>query len=141
MQVTVKEAMRMLEGLRGLDGRQRVVKDGDTEKIIMESYKFSPAFVWMLTKNHLALQPIEENYNEARKKMFRAVTAGAAGVDTKTEEGRKQLQEINEKTDELLAMTEEVKVSLIAQHELKLEDNLIPPTTLSMLGRLLKMED
>lgn len=139
MEVSVRDALVLLRGLRALDGYERVVKDGEKEKIVLESYKFSPNFVWALTKNHIALTKSLEAFDEARKRIIKDTFKGKK-IDPKTEDKEELalLEGVNDQLEVLLDKKDEIELCFITQGELMLSDNRIPPSHLAALGRLLK---
>jgi len=138
-ELTVREAAVLLRGLKALDGHERVVKDGEKEKIVMENYKFSPNFVWAMTKNHIALNRVMEAFDEARKVVTKNVFKGKViKPDTEKPDEIALLNEANDQLDVFLDKKEEVELCFITQGELSLGENRIPPSHLAALGRLLK---
>jgi hypothetical protein len=139
LELSVREAAVLLRGLKALDGYERVVKDGEKEKIVTEHYKFSPNFVWAMAKNHITLNKIMEAFDEARKVVTKSVFNGKIiKPDTEKPDELALLTEANDQLDVFLDKKEEVELCYITQGELSLGENRIPPSHLAALGRLLK---
>lgn len=134
VEVTVKEAMQILQGLKALDGFDRVVKDGNVEKIVNEPYKFSPNFIWMLTKNSVALLATVEKFELAKSKIIKEEAGADKRIDDKD---TVKVQAVMEKINVLLEEKEELKLGMITMGELNLGENKIPPSALAKLGKLL----
>jgi hypothetical protein len=134
--ITVQDAAEILSGCTALDGRDRVVKDGEREKIIKEPYKFNGGFLLAIAKDTIRLREIITAYQTAHNAKIVELSGGSGSVDPNSDAGKK----LSIADAEMLATKQPVDLIMINEKELNLDppnNNQIPPSVLANLSKII----
>lgn len=131
MKLTVQEAQKISLGLSGLDGYDRVARDGERERVVREFYKLGGGLRLLIGINQNKLDAVLSVYNKERSRIIVGLSGGGNELP-KAKEG-----EFFERHNELLQAEQEIELKAININELRLDDNPIPASVLAMLMPIL----
>lgn len=135
MKLPIRTLLELHAALASLDGRQRVIKDGETEKIVVVPYAFSGKTRWNIAKNLSVLKRVNEDYVKARDALINELSGGNGTID---ENDTTSIKRMNEELKQVLD-TEEDALGLLTFDlaALNLDDNPIAGSVLVMLTPLI----
>jgi hypothetical protein len=132
MKLTTEQAITIAAGLRGLDGYDRIAKDGERERIVRELYKLGGGLRLSVAKNLNKLDALQGIYQRARADLV------ASMADPKGEVPQARMAEFVAEERKMLDADQDIDLAMIKEDELKLDQNPIPATTLSLIQPLLQ---
>lgn len=136
--LTNQEVGELKSAIKALDGYEKIVKDGEKERAVLDYYKLGTGFKASLAKNQIALKPAADAYEMARNAVFRECSGGEETIATQTEEGKLQMQRLNARLLDLSRETNEVELLTVKLEELRLDTNdKMPITVIGGLGPIL----
>lgn len=130
------QALSMLQAHRVLDGRQVIVKQGDVDIIVPQSWDFGSGTLRMrVARNITALVAVEKTLDDARIGIVKEIitTRGVKAILP----GSLELDEFQRLYGAVLADGAQVDLSRIKASELRLDKNELPVTALSALAPIL----
>lgn len=127
----VSRMIALANAIASLDGSDRVVKDGASERVVKEPYKFERGFRIAMARNLTALKPILEGY-EKELSVIRVEIGG------EIKDGSPAMMRLNEENRRLLAIVQKANLFTIAEAELKLDVNQIQISILSALEPIME---
>jgi len=131
MKLSLESIIRLNVGLSQLDGYDKIVKQGETERVVRVYYKLTAGFRLAMAMNLDRLQPIVSAYNKARNNIILELSEGSGKVpDDKN-------AEFNSQDVDILDEIHTIKLTKIKENELDLDNNPIPVSTLALLKVLL----
>lgn len=147
MQLTTQTIIDLANALASLDGRQRVLKDGDREQAIREGYKFSTGVMVAIAKNIARCKVVADAYTRANEALVKQVTGGLTRL-VPPDEGNKdydaQAAAYRPANRQLLDEVHEIDLVTLKEEDLKLGSekgqNPIPGTTLAFLAPIISNE-
>lgn len=135
VKISFQDAIILNNALSALDGRERVVKDGERERVVSEPYDLGPGLRAAIGKNLTRLKAPVEIYSNAEKGLRNEITKGGV-IEIKA--GSPEVELFIQKRAELLKLEESIEPLIrIKRSELKLEKNPIPGTVLSAMDPIL----
>lgn len=126
-----------------LDGPERVVREGDKERVIKDvlAYKFAPGFKTSMGRNLTALKVVVESYekeiNEVRDRMLLECKCK---FDDGSDKAKLQLDKLNDANRALMAVLQKVSLMTFNEGQLDLKNNNIPVSILSGLDPIIEGE-
>lgn len=127
MKVTINTAHRLVNALLALDGRQRAVKNGEAETVIIEPYKLGVARL-AIARNVSRLRAVLADFEKARDGLIREISNGGDSIDPKANpDGFKKF---TISVNEMLGQEAEVDLEPLKASQLKLDENDINPAIL-----------
>lgn len=135
IKMSLEKAANLLAGLQSLDGWDKVVKDGATERVVHVHYEMSGRLRMLIARDIDTLAPAISAFGKARADILTQARAANAGKlpENDTPEAGKALKEIQG----LLDGEEQFSLLKIGEAELKLDANPIPPSVLRQLAPLI----
>lgn len=130
--LTVEQALTVTNGLAQLDGYDDVCTDGAVQKTCRRPYKFGGGLRWTIASALAAGKPAQTTWQTVQA----AIVAQYAGADGKLPEA--SVAKANREIAEALAKPAGITMPTIKREELKLDDNPIPPSVLSLLMPILE---
>ncbi len=138
MKVTVNTAHKLVNALLALDGRQKAVKNGDSESIIVEPYKLGPARL-AIAKNTSRLRAVLTDFEKARDGLIKEISNGGDSIDpAKDPDGFKRF---NLAVRDMLSDESDVDIVPIEASKLNLDQNDIPPAVIVDLEEIIDFEN
>lgn len=132
MKLSIEQIIQVNVGLAALDGYQKIIKDGERERIAQELYKLGGGLRLCIAKNKNRIETILTAFQKARNDLIYQYGKGTAVVpDDKAEAFSKDERP-------MLEMEHDIEISEIDVDQLKLDENPIPGTVLSALMPILK---
>lgn len=125
--LTIEQADRVLAGLTALDGYDKVIKDGASERTVKVPYDLTGKLRLLIARDIDALTPAVKRFAKTRQEIVAQATAG------KTPD-QAEVAKVNKSVQELLDSEEQFDLGKIGDTELKLDVNPIPPSVLSQLS-------
>jgi hypothetical protein len=117
MKLTANSALLLLNGLAQLDGYDKVVKDGDSEKIVKTGFTLSAKtkLAIALTRKRVGdfVNPVFEQRNALLRNL-------ADGGETLTDQVK--IEEFKKQEKELLEAEEEIQITTITTDDLQLDN-------------------
>lgn len=132
MKLTLESALTIAAGLRGLDGYDRIAKDGERERIVREFYKLGGGLRLSIAKNLNKLDAVQGAYQKASADLM------ASMIDGKGEVPPARKAELAKEDRKMLEAEQDIDLVMIKEDELKLDQNPIPATMLSLIQPLLQ---
>lgn len=133
--LTFDQVRDLIGGLVALDGRQRVVKDGQQERIVPQEYDLAPGIRLVIAQNLLRAK----NTFAPLQPAFAAVQRQFADANGKVPDER--LVEFNLAVRKLQDSLTDADFIPIKYEELKPSVNNFPPSVIAALLPILVMED
>ena len=133
-----RDALALAQALRGLDGRQMVVKVKGEDTVIMVPWDFGSGSLRLRIANDLAiLSAVEQHLTGTRQAIFAEVTKGTNLQELKagTPEAAAFMKQFEEALDQPAAGTQDL--ARIKASELRLDRNEIAPSVLEALRPIL----
>jgi hypothetical protein len=128
------DALNCFAALSALDGRQKIVKDGGEEKVVVEPYTFTGATRMAIARNMSALAAEQKSYNEARIGLIKQFSNGADQVPAD------KMGEFTEEVQKLLeADCPDIKIKKLTEADLNFAVNPLAPSVIA--GLLPMLED
>lgn len=132
----------LVNNLAALDGKTRVIKDGEREQVVREPYKFKPGLRSAIAKNVANLKAVADAYSKTKDGLIGQVTGGMTQIaekhgETVNPDFQKQMADFQAVNNLLLAEIHEVRLVKIKESELNLEANPIPGTVIAALAPIL----
>lgn len=130
---------RMLEingGLAALDKYDRVVREGERERVVQDVYKFEPGLRIVIMKNMSALRPIVEGLDKERA----AILVELSGGSGELKPGTPEAAAFNLRLRDLAQKPQSASLIPIAEAELKLAVNPIPSSVLLQIEPILDLQ-
>jgi len=137
MKLSTQAVIDVYNALVTLDGKLRVVKDGEREQVVREPYTFGPGLRVAIAKNIANLKVIADVYAKGRENLILHVTGGRPMIDGNDYEKQLTFAVANA---QLMAELHEVAVVTIKEDELKLGVNPIPGTVLAAMAPIIEGE-
>lgn len=136
--LTVRQSLQALQGLKGLDGRQVVVKMNGQDTAIMKHWDFGSGALRLAIANDLSiLTQVEQTTEKARISLIKSIAKdGSLTIEPNTREYAEFLRQWEQILDQPAPSTG--AITKINVKELKLDVNEIPGTTLSALIPILQ---
>lgn len=134
MKLTIEKAISLRTGIAELEGYQRIIKDGGTEKVAGEFYKFAPGFRMAMARNEIVLDDALKPFHKARVAIIREKSGGGNSVEQGTPAGDAVTAAVEPMVQEEI----EVDLCEMNESEFALEANQIPSSTLAKLMPLIK---
>ena len=128
MKLTIESAISIHAGLKLLDSYERVIKDGERERVVSEFYKFGGGLRLLIAKNLNHLDVVVSTFQKARDGLVYEFS-----VDGKAEVPSEKMAAFGKAVRDLMDTEEEIELSKIKGDELKLDENPVPASTLSLL--------
>lgn len=132
MKLTLQSALTIAAGLRSLDGYDRIVKDGERERVVREFYKLGGGLRLSIAMSLNKLDALQV----AHQKTYSVLAMAAA--DEKGEIQPAKVAELTKAQNDMLDAEQEIDLAPIEVAGLNLDANPIPGTTLSLIQPLLK---
>jgi len=129
--MTNAQARELFIALSNLDGYDRVVKDGASEKVAKTPYQFGGGFRLAVGRNLAAAKSVVDPFDTAQKALFLQYANGADKLS-----GDAQVK-FSTELDKLLAAHVRLELVKFKSDELKLNDNPIPGTVIQGLQPIL----
>lgn len=136
MKLTINQCSALFAAHKELDGYNRVVKEGETERSVRQSYVLPFAIQLAVAENMEALEKVLKLYEKNRQELFRQ---HANGEDFLTA-GSPELIAYAKAIDDLTVSEIEVELQLLDFKQLDNANNSFPPSALSKLLLLRKPE-
>ncbi len=141
MKLQIKQALTILAALKSLDSYEKQV--GNTSARV--PYSFNGKVRWNIAKNIGILERVDADTTKARDKIIQQASGGGNSIpspDSVSEDQREKIQaqhtEFAKNLNELLNGEDEIAGLLkIKATDLNLDQNPIPPATLSILSPLI----
>jgi hypothetical protein len=132
--LTVGEALGALAALRNLDGRQVVVKQGESSTIVLQSWEFKNGTLRMIIADDLkVLSTVEASAEAAKQAIVKDVFKGQQPKD-----GTPEMAEFSKQYGELLKAPANIPgIAKIDRKDLRLDVNEIGVTVLQALDPIL----
>ena len=130
--LTVEQVLIVANGLALLDGYEDVCTDGAVQKTCKRPYKFSGGARWTIA-NALGIGRAAQTTWQG---VQAAILAPYTGADGKIPDA--SVAKANREIAEALAKPAGITMPTIKHDELKLDDNPIPPSVLSLLMPILE---
>lgn len=132
MKLSIEQMIQINGGLAALDGYQKIIKDGERERVAQELYKLGGGLRLSIAKNKNKIEQILTAFQKARNDLVYQYGNGSASVpDDKAEAFSRDERP-------MLEMEHDIDISAIDVDQLKLDENPIPGTVLSALMPILK---
>lgn len=131
MRISTETAERMLLGLRALDGYERVIKDGERERVVQELYKLGGGLRFQIAKDIAKLTIVADALHKARNDLVRGLSGGKDRIPPE------KAGEFYAEERAMLDAQQDIELSMIQVEELKLDQNPIPGSILALLAPLL----
>lgn len=131
MKLTCSQILAARAGLDGLDGYERVIRDGNRERAVLISYQFGAGLRLALARNKNKLQTDCEVFSAKRNRLVAELSAGGAQVPPE------RMAEFSTRERELQKQAVEVDVAAISIGELQLDQNPITVSVLALIEPLL----
>jgi hypothetical protein len=129
--LTVQQTRELYVALSSLDGYEKIVKDGASEKVVKTPYAFGGGLRLAIGRNLLAVSPTVQVYDKSSRELF---TQFAGGKDKLEGEGLVKFQAEAQKMQDAKASVEVIKIK---PAELKLDENPIPGSVIAGLQAIL----
>ena len=129
--LTYEQALQVDQGLHALDGYQRIIKDGQQEKVAVELYKFGPGLRVQIGLAIAKLDPITREFQDQNNKLIQKYSDG------ETEMSAKHLQDYLAAFKALKGTSTGLIIPHITIKELDLEHNPIQGTVIGLLSPIL----
>lgn len=137
MKLKLSNILNLSAALNALEGRDRVVRENNTDKVVREPYKIDSDALLAIVINMNTLDPLVRAYQRARNVLVREFADEKGVVNAASPKG----MEFSKKEEALLDADEDVKLRKIKVTALALDKNSIPPGVLAGLFPILKYED
>lgn len=134
MKLTLKQILDASSAVKALDVYERVVREGGTERVVREPYRFGGATRMTLARTQAALQAHSDAFDKAHNALIRELANGQDHIPADAA-GSKQM--FVEEIGKLLASEHPIEIAQLSEADLKLDDNPIPPSVLTALLPLL----
>jgi hypothetical protein len=136
LKLTLEAAGKVKAALsQGLDGYDRVIRDGERERVVREPYKFDAGLRLALAVLENRVDVLIADYNKARSALIKSLADGGAKVP------EEKMSEFIEQHQVLLDKECEINdVGRIKTSELALDKNPIPASVLALLMPVLKVD-
>ena len=128
MKLTIESAINIHAGLKQLDSYERAIKDGERERVVREFYKFGGGMRLLIAKNLNRLDIVVSTFQAARDGLVYEFSS-----DGKAEVLPEKMAAFGKAVRDLMIVEEEVELTRIKSDELKLDENPVPASTLSLL--------
>jgi hypothetical protein len=145
--ITVEQALKFIDGLRKLDGYDRIIGAPPAEQVLRMSFNFSGDALIAIAINGNRLSEVAAAHQEATNRLIRQIS-GADQIAPPTAADAEAMQryrdQVQQFTDELAAArAAEVEVELrpISVKGLRLDTNPVPPSALGLLEPLLASDE
>ena len=125
--LTVQQAILIYNGLIQLDGYDDVCRDGATEKTCRRIYKFGGGARISIATNLAEAKRIVTAYTDARNALIAQYANGSNKVPDE------DIARFNADDRKALNATVDVVFGRIKRDDLKLDENPIPPSVLSLI--------
>ena len=132
MKLTLQVMLGVAAGLRGLDGYDKIVKDGERERVVKEYYKLGGGLRLLIAKNLNLLDVQQVLYQKARAELVRSM------LDDTGEIPKNKTADFLAEERKMLEVESEIDLAVIKPNELNLDVNPIPGTTLSLIQPILE---
>lgn len=132
MKLTTRAALNVAAGLRALDGYERTAKDGDRERVIKEFYKIGGGLRLSIAVSLNKLDALQQ----AQQQAYSGLAMAAA--DDKGQIPPEKVAELAKTQNEMLDAEQDIDLGVIDPADLKLDENPIPVTVLSLIQPILK---
>ena len=133
LKLNAEQVVTLINGLGALDGYDKVIKDGAAEKTAHENYKLGGGLRLVIARNLAALKIPYASTQAARQKLINDANANGP-IDKDPAKAAALTKELME----VLTATDDVPLSTIKSGELKLDENPIPGSVLSMISFILE---
>lgn len=124
--LTVDQIASVTTGLSQLDTYDKTVKDGARETIVKQSYNFGGGLRWLIAGNLDKGRRIIKQYQDARTALVNSVAKDGKVPDDK-------IQALNLEDRKMQDAVSDVQFDRIKAEELKLNENPIPASVLSLI--------
>jgi hypothetical protein len=131
MKLTIAQVTDLLEAHKALDGFDRVVKDGATEKIVKQPYEIGFGFSLLIAENVEALTDVVKRFNKERDKRVLKYSGGETSLQLPA--GSDAAKAFSKEMLEASEVLHDVDLHLIDFNELKGDVNKYPPSVLAGL--------
>lgn len=109
-----------------LDGYERIVGAGETERVVREPYRFAAEAYMPLAKAKIALGLVAEAHGKARGALIVARTPQGATGGIDSQKHPEAFAAVAEELNAMLDVQEEADLPSIPVGQLKLDDNPLP---------------
>lgn len=125
--LTVDQAIQVASGLAQLDGYDKVIGDGQQQRVVHVFYQFGGGLRWQIAQSIATLRPIVQAYQQANNELIFSLAGGNRNVpDDKA-------QAYNAETRKMLDADSGVSLPMIRKSELKTDENPLPGGVLTLL--------
>jgi hypothetical protein len=131
MRLTIAQVANLLEAHKALDGYDRVVKDGNTEKVVKQPYEIGFGFSLLIAENVEALTAVVTRFNKERDKRVLRYSGGETSLQLPS--GSDAAKAFSKEMHEASELEHDVDLHLINFDELKGDVNKYPPSLLAGL--------
>lgn len=127
--LTNEQALGIFGALSALDGYEKVLKDGASEKAVKVPYDFGGGLRLVIAQDMVALKPKVDAYTTAHNALIMQLSNGKGDF----KDNPKGEIEAQDQTLTMLSAKIDVGLTHIREPELKLDENRIPPSILAGL--------
>jgi len=136
--ITNRQALEVLQGLRGLDGHQVIIKQATGDAVVVQPWEFGSATLRLKIANDISiLTTVEKAVGDARNASIREILKDKPGI-TEIKPATPEMDDLLKQLDALLdapaAGTQDL--GRIKDAELKLDKNEIPSTVLAAIAAI-----
>jgi len=132
LSLTYFELVELLGGLRGLGSYQRIIKDGERERQVMDFYKFGEGFKDAIVDNTTAVRAVAKAHEESEQRA-REETVGPGRLADNDPDKDKKLAELQSRLMALMRKRYDVELIPFQESELNRDKNDIPAPILEAL--------
>lgn len=124
--LTVDQVASVTAGLSQLDTYDKTIKDGARETVVKQAYSFGGGLRWLIAGNLEKGRRVIKQYQEARAALVNSMAKDGKIPDDK-------LQALNAEDRKMQEAVADVQFDRIRGDELKLNENPVPASVLSLI--------
>lgn len=132
MHITTGDAIKLFNGLASLDGIDRVVTDGQSEKVVRDYFQISGVIRMRIARIMIALQAVVDAHTTARNALITSIGKGAGSLTQPAD-----IAAFEQQMAAMLAERHTVEIATISEADLDLEKNRYPIATLIAIAPIL----
>lgn len=134
VKLSIEKADKLLSGLLALDGYEKVVKDGGSERPVKVVYDLSGRLRLLIAKDIDVLSPAIRRFSKTRQELVGAASVATHKIPV---EGTPEFVKLSKDVQDMLDSEEQFDLLKIKEEELKLDANPISASVLSQLSPVL----
>lgn len=137
MKLTIGQAVDLLTAHKALDGYDKIVKDGNSEKIVKQAYKLGFGFRLLIAGNIEVLEGLVRRWNKERDKLIMHHANGDTTIPPNSPAAKLFAREMQG----AMETEHDLNLDLIEFDELNGGENDYPPSVLAGLMPVRKRKD